>query len=362
MIPIAFFAPLKSPRHPVPSGDRAMARAVMQALDAGPFKTDLVSQLRTLDRTGDATVQADLHAKAQQEIDRLLATAPQGGWRAWVTYHNYYKAPDLIGPAICATLSIPYIQIEASRAHKRLTGPWAAFAKQAEAACDQADLVFHMTRYDRETLIKHKTPNQTILPLAPFLPQTDLPVSGLSERHPRTLLCVGMMRTGDKLASYRIVAGAVALLQTPNWQLILVGDGPARPEVHAAFAPFGARVQFTGQLDANALAQVYDSAAMLVWPGVNEAFGMTYLEAQAHGLPVVAQDRNGVRDVVHGGVLCDPAHVQDFAAAIDELLGDSAHRAHLGAVGRAAVDAQHLQPAATRTLTNAILPLIGEPA
>ncbi|WP_433989936.1 D-inositol-3-phosphate glycosyltransferase (plasmid) [Pseudoseohaeicola sp. NH-UV-7] len=359
MIPIAFYAPLKSPRHPVPSGDRAMARAVMQALDAGPFKTDLVSQLRSLDRSGDPTVQTDLQAKAQQEIERLLAIAPQCGWRAWVTYHNYYKAPDLIGPAICASLSIPYIQIEASRAHKRLTGPWAAFAKQAEAACDQADLVFHMTTHDRETLMKHQTPNQTILPLAPFLPQTDLPVAQGGPRLDNNLLCVGMMRAGDKLASYQIIADAAGQLKTPDWRLTIVGAGPARAGIEAAFAPFGPRVRFTGQLDADELARHYDSATLLVWPGVNEAFGMTYLEAQAHGLPIVAQDRNGVRDVVHGGILCDPAHVQDFAAAIDRLLGDPAHRATLGAAGRAAVQTQHLQPAATDALTRAICPLIG---
>jgi len=39
----------------------------------------------------------------------------------------------------------------------------------------------------------------------------------------------------------------------------------------------------------------------MLWPGVNEAFGMVYLEAQAAGIPVAAQDRPGVRDVLAPG-------------------------------------------------------------
>ena len=50
-IPIAFYAPLKSPDHPAPSGDRTMARLLLKALRAAGFEPRLVSTLRSLDIT-----------------------------------------------------------------------------------------------------------------------------------------------------------------------------------------------------------------------------------------------------------------------------------------------------------------------
>ena len=46
---VAFYAPLKSPAHPVPSGDRRIARALLQALALGGHDTTLVSIFRCFD-------------------------------------------------------------------------------------------------------------------------------------------------------------------------------------------------------------------------------------------------------------------------------------------------------------------------
>ena len=51
---IAFYAPLKAPDHPVPSGDRAMARALIAALKAGGQQVTLTSDLRLFDGKGDS--------------------------------------------------------------------------------------------------------------------------------------------------------------------------------------------------------------------------------------------------------------------------------------------------------------------
>ena len=360
MSPIAFYAPLKSPLHAVPSGDRAMARALVLALNAGGLKTDLVSELRSYDGIGDSDAQHAIKNEAQREICRLLETSSSKDWRAWVTYHNYYKAPDLIGPEVSRHLGLPYIQIESTRAHKRLRGPWADFAKMTEAACDQADAIFHLTEYDRGSLIEHRTDGQLIVRLAPFLAQDTLPPVSSKPRQGSTLLCVGMMRPGDKLSSYRIVAETLPWLTSVGWYLRIVGDGPARPEIENLFATASDRVQFLGELDATALLTEYQSATLLFWPGVNEAFGMAYLEAQAAGLPVVAQNRNGVRDVVHGGILCNPDAPKSAAGAIDKLLSDPVELQRLSHIARMSVKDKHLLGTASDTLANAICPLIGE--
>ena len=50
--------------------------------------------------------------------------------------------------------------------------------------------------------------------------------------------------------------------------------------------------------DPKALRAAYEEADALVWPGVNEAYGMVYLEAQAAGTPVICEDWPGPRSVV----------------------------------------------------------------
>ena len=149
---LAFYAPLKAPTHPVPSGDRAMARALTAALEMAGYTVSLASGLRLYDGAGDAAHQDIILAKAETEIARLCAAPEAQQWRAWVTYHNYYKAPDLIGPRVAHALNIPYFQVESTRARKRLTGPWARFAAAPEAASDAAHAIFFLTHRDAETL------------------------------------------------------------------------------------------------------------------------------------------------------------------------------------------------------------------
>lgn len=345
---LAFYAPLKAPDAPSPSGDRAMARALIAALERGGANVTLASTLRSRDGAGDADTQHRLIDAATREIARIIPLGQSMGWQAWITYHNYYKAPDLIGPAVARALDIPYLQIESSRARKRLNGPWARFASAAEAASDAADVIFYLTHRDAEALARDMPPAQRLFHLPPFLARETLP-------EPSTLagamLSVGMLRHGDKLASYRIIAETLAQLAPDGWSLNIAGDGPARAEVAALMAPFGSAVTFLGQLDAPAMALTYQRASLLFWPGVNEAFGLAYLEAQAAGLPVVAQNRPGVRDVLA------PAHfpppdkgAAPLAKQISSLLSQPDLRSRRSAQARDYVRTHHLLPAATRAL------------
>ncbi|TIN91238.1 MAG: glycosyltransferase family 4 protein, partial [Mesorhizobium sp.] len=79
----------------------------------------------------------------------------------------------------------------------------------------------------------------------------------------------------------------------------VVGDGPARDEVKAQFAGLPAdRIEWLGAIEPAAVPDVLYSGGIYVWPGCGEAYGVAYLEAQAAGLPVVAQDIAGVPEVV----------------------------------------------------------------
>ena len=362
---VAFYAPLKSPRHPVPSGDREIARNLIDIIAAGGAQVDLVTELKIFDKTGDAALQEQLRDKAKVEINRLCADMPAVD--LWVTYHNYYKAPDLIGPHVARARGIPYVQIESTRARRRLTGPWARFAQSAHAAADQAALIFYFTANDLIALERDKHPQQSLMSLPPFLPTQTLPCASTLTG---PMLSVGMMRKGDKLASYQLIADALQHLPG-DWQLQIAGDGPARADVEALMAPFGARVTFLGQLSRPELAQIYRQASLFLWPGVNEAFGMVYLEAQSHGLPVVAQDRPGVRDVLapaagrDTGTGPNPSAYpaveggpEALSSRLHQLLTAPDLRLSLGAQARDRIADRHLAPAASARFWSAVTPLI----
>lgn len=353
MIPLAFYAPMKPPDHPVPSGDRTMARALLDALRAAGTRPVLASRFVSREAKGDKALQAEIIQAAALEVDRITPVGKTARWRAWITYHNYYKAPDLIGPAVARRLGIPYLLVEATRARKRLDGPWAPFAHLAEAACDSAAAIFFLTSRDGESLRRDTPPDQRLIHLRPFLPFDSLP---RQSKGGNGVLCVGMMREGDKLASYRLVAAALAELRTPDWRATLVGAGPARAEVEALMRPFGHRVRFEGEKTDEALDAIYHGADVLLWPGVNEAFGMVYLEAQARGVPVVAQDRPGVHDVLAKDArdVDTASGAAGLAAALDRLLADPALRIRAGASARAHVEKCHLRHNAAALLSRTL--------
>lgn len=364
---IAFYAPLKPVDHPVPSGDRQMARLILRALAAtGPV--EVASGLRVYDGAGDPATQSRLTAAAAAECERLLslyAAEPDRRPALWLSYHVYYKAPDLIGPVIARRLAIPYVVVEATRARKRLTGPWSAFAAAAEAAIEAAALVLCVSARDRQAVEAYGPPGQRVAMLPPFL---DLPPAPEARERgqpgsPPRLLTVAMMRPGDKLASYRLLADSLSLLTAQPWTLDIVGDGPAAAEVAALFAPFGRRVTLHGACPPDSLAGHYRTADLLVWPGLNEAFGMVYLEAQAHGVPVLAIDNAGTGTVIRDGVggrLTGPTP-EDFAAALSALLADPPALRDLGRSARAHVEAHHALTAAAERLRGLLTGLLTGP-
>jgi len=365
--PVAFYAPLKSPNHPLPSGDRTMARLLMKALDQAGYSPFLACELRTLDKTGDRQRQESLRQQALEEADRLIAhyRALPDEMRPclWFTYHVYYKAPDWIGPRVADALGIAYAVAEGSRAAKRAQGSWALGHEGAEAALDRADAIFVMTAHDREALEIARPQHQTLADLPPFLDLREWPASSsrpLPKAAPR-LLTVAMMREGDKLASYRILAAALERLQHLPWTLDVVGDGEARDEIARLFSPMSRRVHFHGQIEGKAdLKAHYEAAELLVWPAVNEAYGMVLLEAQALGCAVVAGAYGGVASVVRDGetgLLTRPGEITAFSHALSDLLRDRERLRDLGANACRFVRQERDLAHAALRLRNALEPL-----
>jgi glycosyltransferase involved in cell wall biosynthesis len=353
---IAFYAPLKAPDHPTPSGDRRIGRLLMDALRLAGHDVFLASRFRSRDdgaRPGRAARLAAIGARLAARLgDRMTGSPPD----LWFTYHLYYKAPDYLGPALARRFGVPYVVAEASIAGKRrgLPGHDAALA-----ALGAADLAVSLNPADLEGVQPHLKPDARSLALAPFL-EAEPPMSERPERAAPILLAVAMMRPGDKLASYRLLAEALSEVIDRDWTLMIAGDGPARGEVEAAFARFGERVTFLGLCDAARLARLYGEADLLVWPAINEAFGMALLEAQAAGLPVIAGDCGGVGAIVRDGLTGLTPPVGDVFAFADRLrlmLDRPSLRRSFGRAAREAVRAEHLIGTAAARLNAALAAL-----
>ena len=132
---IAFYAPLKPPDHPVPSGDRQVAQLFLKALRLAGHEPVLASRFRSFEGRGDGQRQARLAVLGRRLADRSLRRyrqTPMAAPELWFTYHLYHKAPDWLGPRISTALEIPYVVAEASFAPKQAGGPWMIGHRAAE--------------------------------------------------------------------------------------------------------------------------------------------------------------------------------------------------------------------------------------
>jgi glycosyltransferase involved in cell wall biosynthesis len=344
---------MKAPDHPNPSGDRHIARLTLRALARAGFDATCVSRLRVLDMAGDPAAQAGLRAKAEAEAARLNRTLAASPPALWFTYHCHYKAPDLIGPAVADALAIPYVISEASVSPKRRDGPWADFAALADAAIARADRLFWTTARDRPAL-EAAGHGAKMIHLPAFL-DSGPAVKPRPAGHPLRLLTVAMMRPGDKLESYRRLAAALARLPG-DWRLTVVGHGVAREAVLTLLAPFEDRLIHIDDIDDSSLVRPhYEAADLMVWPGVNEGVGMAWLEAQAAGLPVIAEDGPAARALIGGATLTPPDNPRAFAEAITAA---AAARPALARAARAHVEAHHSLEAAAATLKSSLAELL----
>lgn len=360
---VLLHTPLKPPDSPLPSGDREMARGLARLLRRLGHRVVMPALSRVAPGVpGPGThlaLQRAARAQAARLVERwrgLPARHPER-FDLWFTYHCYYRKPDWLGPLVTEALGVPYVIAEASHAPRRAHGPTRLGHRAVERALAAADLVLTVNPRDVAGVKARLGAGARQRRLPPFIDVAPFAATGRVANDPPLLLSVGMMRTRDKLDSYRVLAKAFTLLRDRPWRAVLVGDGPARPEVEALMAPLGDRVRFAGAVTHRDLPAIYAAADLYLWPAINEAYGMAFLEAQAAGLPVVAGRTGGVPAVVADGVsglLTPVGDAPAFAAATRRLLDDPAERTRLGAAAARRVAVHHDERAAARALAAAL--------
>ena len=362
----AFYTPLKHPFQTEASGDRQIAWHLLDGLGAMGFRSEVASRLATWQRRFDSTDAVRLERAAalvaQRVLRRYRRRPPAERPRVWMTYQNYYRCPDLLGPAVSTALGIPYVLVApaVSRSSRRTAfRPWVSAVR---LAIRRADLVFAMSPRDLPGLARLRGEAFAALRTVLLPPAVDLRLFAASTAaraaaratvagcfpggQGPVCLTVAMMRVADKLDSYRLLADALGRLladrEAPPWRLLVVGDGPARSAVEQALGPLPAdRVCLLGAVEPKALPAYYLGADLFAFPGIGEDAGLVYLEAAAAGLPVVACHGPGPSYMVApgGGLLTAPT-TEAFAEALRTLLEKSEERRRMGETGRRFVETE----------------------
>jgi len=158
---------------------------------------------------------------------------------------------------------------------------------------------------------------------------------------------VTVARLENEYKGHDVMVRALPLVRArlPRAQWVVVGDGSLRRQIEqmaAAYAVADA-VHLTGRVSDETRDHWLDRAHVFAMPsrlpanrGGGEGFGIVYLEAGVHGLPVVAGRAGGALDaVVDGatGLLVDPTDHVLVADAISDLLIDRARAIRMGAAG-----------------------------
>ncbi len=216
-------------------------------------------------------------------------------------------------------------------------------------------LIAHATRvstlsnYTQELLLSHFPAAADKIFLTPGALRSDfavVPPKPVPQKEKIVILTVGRLhpRKGQLLTlqALQMLPGAVRS-RLEYW--VVGGQSKGRYEEQlreTAAAQPDLEVRFFGNLPDEELAGIYEGADIFAMTSVTldrsvEGFGLVYLEAAAHGLPVVAHNVGGVKEAVIDnvtGLLVEPDRPAQLAAAFEKLIHDPELCSRLGSAGR----------------------------
>lgn len=338
---IAFYAPFKPLDHPTPSGDQMIGRGIFASLRNQGHQVSIISKLRCrwIYWNPSHILQALL------EIKRITHRLQRKPVDCWVTYHCYYKAPDIIGPTVTKKLGLPYIIFQGSYATKfrRQSHTLPGFLLNKKALLQAA---LHISdRHHNQVNLQRILPAHRLTYIKPGIEPKDFCFDEASRQkmHKQwqtnklpVILTAAMFRSDVKSKGIAWVIKCCGQLRKQGFlfQLIIAGDGPQKKHLQQlARQHLPDNVIFTGALKRDQMYTIYSGADIFAFPGFRESLGMVFLEAQSCGLPVVACDNGGIPEVVvHGrsGLLSPVTGKDAFTANIKILLKNQKLRRQMG--------------------------------
>ena len=349
---IFFYPPFKPLGHPLPSGDLAIASGLYDFFIKRGHRVWPASSLRSR----WIFWKPWLWPQALLEQRRAVRSIAQCRPDIWLTYHTYYKAPDLLGPAASQRTNLPYVIFEGiySTKRKRKLSTLPGYILNKKALC----AAWHVFTNKREDLVNLERilPKHRLSYVAPGIYPKDFSfdIRGRTELrrawnvgNEPVVLSAAMFRPGVKAQGLSWVIRACGSLVRQGITLFLViaGDGKEKAKLQRlATEQLADRVRFVGKVPRNDMYRFYSASDVFVFPGFRESLGMVFLEAQSCGLPVVAFDNGGIPEVVQDkntGFLVPPYDFDTFVQTIGRLLNEKGLCQKMGQAARAYVREFH---------------------
>jgi glycosyltransferase involved in cell wall biosynthesis len=235
------------------------------------------------------------------------------------------SAPLVVVDTIAASLAAPHL------ARLRASGSevvaLAHMAQGATSLARRADRVIAVSRALADELAASGIDRRRIVVVTPGRESI---AARAGRRSDGRILCVANWTPSKGI--HMLIAAAA---RVPGISLDLVGDTPdamyaARVRRAIAARGLAGRVRVYGSLGRAALERRYAAASIFALPSIREGYPIVFVEALAHGLPVIGCDTPAVREVTGGAaILVPPGRVAPLAAALEKLVTDERTRREL---------------------------------
>jgi phosphatidylinositol alpha-1,6-mannosyltransferase len=256
---------------------------------------------------------------------------------------------------------VPYMRLLASKMKSIVcthgVEVWEPLPARRRNALTRATLVLSPSRATSEYLINVQGVAEDRIRVLPwaldpdFATKTDgAPRAPLPGEFPpgRVILSVGRWLASERYKGMDtlILSMSRLLLRWPDLQLAIVGSGDDRDWLEHVARDSGVQrhVHFLTGISYGELSACYEAAEIFALPSRGEGFGFVYLEAMAHGKPVIGGAHGGAPEVIRDGVTGYVVHHGDtveLATSIDTLLSNPENARRMGEAGRQRVENEY---------------------
>ncbi len=290
---------------------------------------------------------ADVEKKPANEVYQRIATTLQQIQPAVVAVPGWSSRGALAALAWCLSTSTPAVMMSDSAAHDEQRRIWKEALKRQIVRLCSAGLVGGKLHINY--LVDLGVPRERIFPGYDVVGNAHFTAGAKAARKEAEIsrMCLGLP---DRyfLASNRFVdkKNLPRLLQAYElyrkragynaWHLILLGDGPLRPQLQALISELdlSAYVMMPGFKQYDELPIYYGLASAFVHASTTEQWGLVVNEAMAAGLPVIVSERCGCApDLVENdcnGFIFDPYNVDALADLMSKITADKCDREAMG--------------------------------
>lgn len=257
-------------------------------------------------------------------------------WSAKVLGRAIQNRPDLVycGHLNAMPLAAAIRRLHACSIWLQVHGieAWSDRSELVRRAVDSSKLITSVSRHTRNRLLSwcdldpdrvRVLPNTLSAVHQERAKRHDL-VAQHSLHGRKVILTVGRLAASEAYKGHDRIIRCLPRLRgvVPEAVYLIVGSGNDRPRLERLAREWGVAdvVIFAGQVAATELPDYYALADVFAMPSTGEGFGIVFLEAAKHGLPVIGGNRDGSVDALADGAIGTPVDPEDAHALTASLV------------------------------------------